>query len=92
MLLAHLRLRWFGTNLEPHRPVDQADFHMRPVTGEARLDPTSGDCGSTNRSPNIVVAMRLSPGQELAHYEVIELIGEGGMGAVYRALDTKLGR
>ena len=28
----------------------------------------------------------------LAHYEVVEPIGQGGMGEVYRAKDTKLGR
>ncbi len=36
--------------------------------------------------------MSLEPGQKLAHYEVVEPIGKGGMGEVYRARDTKLGR
>jgi serine/threonine-protein kinase len=31
-------------------------------------------------------------GEELAHFKVIAKLGEGGMGAVYRAEDTKLGR
>ncbi len=36
--------------------------------------------------------MSLQPGVKLAHYEVIEPIGKGGMGEVYRAKDAKLGR
>ena len=35
---------------------------------------------------------RFSDGQILAHYEIIRLIGAGGMGEVYLAADTKLNR
>jgi Tol biopolymer transport system component len=31
-------------------------------------------------------------GKTLAHYEILDSIGKGGMGEVYRARDTKLGR
>jgi hypothetical protein len=36
--------------------------------------------------------MALTVGSRLGHYDVTALIGEGGMGEVYRARDTKLDR
>jgi serine/threonine-protein kinase len=36
--------------------------------------------------------MSLAPGTSLGSYEVVSLIGEGGMGQVYRARDSKLNR
>ncbi len=36
--------------------------------------------------------MALEVGSRLGHYEVTALIGEGGMGQVYQATDTKLKR
>jgi serine/threonine protein kinase len=36
--------------------------------------------------------MSLTPGTRLDHYEIVEMIGKGGMGEVYRARDTRLPR
>src|SRR5579862_1995961 len=36
--------------------------------------------------------MPLSPGDKLGHYKILSLLGKGGMGEVWRATDTKLGR
>ena len=36
--------------------------------------------------------MPVSVGERLGRYEILALIGEGGMGQVYKALDTRLNR
>ena len=34
----------------------------------------------------------MTPRSSIAHYRIISNLGEGGMGSVYRATDTKLNR
>ena len=36
--------------------------------------------------------MPIEPGQRMLHYEIVEKIGEDGMGIVWSARDTKLER
>ncbi len=46
----------------------------------------------TGPHPDIIALMSLEPGQRLGHYEIVEPIGKGEMGEVFRAKDGTLGR
>jgi serine/threonine-protein kinase len=75
--------------------VTKPEKRGRPVTSPYRSDPSDpsanpsfGDTTGKSRQERDV----LPPGTKVGHYEVIRLIGEGGMGAVYEARDVRLGR
>jgi len=51
--------------------------------------------GSFMEAPAVAHAeldQKLTPGQRVKHYQIVNLIGEGGMGEVYLATDTTLSR
>ena len=43
------------------------------------------------QDPKMTTLMSLEAGRKLAQYEILEPIGNGGMGEVFRARDGKLG-
>jgi serine/threonine protein kinase len=62
------------------------DFLEEPIIGEAaRLL-------AKNQAHLLEDQLHLAVGQRINHYKVLSLLGVGGMGEVYLARDTKLGR
>ena len=74
-----------GTNVEPNKSE-----HPHPKT--IRLDERLQQRRTDGMASAAATQSTLGPGSMLGNYLIISQIGEGGMGVVYRAMDTVLDR
>ncbi|MDP7113165.1 MAG: hypothetical protein QGH45_14425, partial [Myxococcota bacterium] len=72
------------------RPAPTTDGGAN-VPDPAPVDPERADLDEIDRW-TVDESLVIQPGSTVDHFKVLRLLGRGGMGEVYLARDTKLGR
>src|SRR5262245_7709736 len=91
-----------GTRLSPGNSPQDIDQTVDERTLDRGLRPEPTPATAPDRPPGVSTPAApdrerpaddlLAPGTRLGEFEIERLIGRGGMGVVYKAIDTELGR
>ncbi len=89
-----------STNLQPVKapsssslpPVTSSGSGVRSTGTGPTPSSKSGPSQNSYTSPELQAVTDPEPGTRLHHYEIIKLLGRGGMGSVFLARDLRLGR
>lgn len=81
------KVRAEGSSLSSRKAV-------RPLPDEPTIITNRPPTTPANVSDSVyrILEGRVMPGDRMGHFELVEYVGGGGMGRVFRAIDTQLGR
>ena len=67
---------------------------VQPAVDQPTIITTQSPIASSGKSDSVghILDGRVVLGDRLGHFELVEYVGGGGMGRVFRAIDTRLGR